>query len=130
MGSIFYGEGFSPLAMKKISIKHLQLFEDRSDTACRVVLKPRAHGDMWGGGNAHGGGNGRIWIAMPSPQTPDCRGGVFAVFAKIPPPICPPYARILSRPPFPVVMARMVMSAREVFVATRHAASRLGAASF
>ena len=33
---------------------------------------------------------------MKSPQTPDCRGGVFAVFAKIPPPICPPYARILS----------------------------------
>jgi len=35
-------------------------------------------------------------IAMKSPQTPDCRGGVFAVFAKIPPPICPPHARILS----------------------------------
>ena len=56
---------------------------------------------------------GDIWVAMRSamkaPQTPDCRGGVFAVFAKIPPPICPPYARILSRPPFPVVMARMVM---------------------
>ena len=39
MGSIFYGEGFSPLAMKKISIKQLQLFEDRSDAACRVVVK-------------------------------------------------------------------------------------------
>ena len=35
-------------------------------------------------------------VAMASPPTPDCRGGVFAVFAKIPPPICPPYARILS----------------------------------
>ena len=32
-------------------------------------------------------------------------------------------------PPFPVVMARMVMSARKVFVATWRAASRLGAAS-
>ena len=78
---------------------------------------------------AHGGGNGRplgaMRIAMKSPQTPDCRGGVFAVFAKIPPPTCPPHARILSRPPFPVVISRMVMSARVVFVATRRAASRL-----
>ena len=32
---------------------------------------------------------GGIWIAMASPQTPDCRGGVFAVFAKIPPPTAP-----------------------------------------
>ena len=38
--------GLSPLAMKNVSIKHLQLFEDRSDAACRVVLKPRAHGGM------------------------------------------------------------------------------------
>ena len=38
--------GLSPLAMKKISITHLQLFEDRSDAACRVVLKPRVHGGM------------------------------------------------------------------------------------
>ena len=30
---------FPPLAMKKVSIKHLQLFEDRSDVACRVVIK-------------------------------------------------------------------------------------------
>ena len=35
----------------------------------------------------YGGGDGRPLGAMPSPQTPDCRGGVFAVFAKIPPPI-------------------------------------------
>ena len=28
-----------PLAMKNVSIKHLQLFEDRSDAACRVVVK-------------------------------------------------------------------------------------------
>ena len=45
---------------------------------------------------AHGGGNGRplgaMRIAMKSPQTPDCRGGVFAVFAKIPPPIPSPAA--------------------------------------
>ena len=39
MDSIFYGEGFSPLAMKNVSIKHLQLFEDRSDAACRIVVK-------------------------------------------------------------------------------------------
>ena len=31
--------GLSPLAMKNVSIKHLQLFEDRSDAACRVVIK-------------------------------------------------------------------------------------------
>ena len=28
-----------PLAMKNVSIKHLQLFEDRSDAARRVVIK-------------------------------------------------------------------------------------------
>ena len=28
-----------PLAMKNVSIKHLQLFEDRSDAACCVVVK-------------------------------------------------------------------------------------------
>jgi len=37
---------------------------------------------------------GDIWIAMrctmQSPQMADCRGGVFAVFAKIPPPIPSP----------------------------------------
>ena len=32
------------------------------------------------------GRNGGTRIAMISPQTPDCRGGVFAVFAKISPP--------------------------------------------
>ena len=40
----FMERAFPPLAMKNVSIKHLQLFEDRSDAACRVVLKPRAHG--------------------------------------------------------------------------------------
>ncbi len=43
---------------------------------------------------------GGIWIAMriamASSPTPDCRGGVFAVFAKISPPTCPPCARTLS----------------------------------
>ena len=46
MDSIFYGEGFSPLAMKNVSITHLQLFEDRSDAACRVVVKTTG---SWGG---------------------------------------------------------------------------------
>ena len=44
-------------------------------------------------------GNGRIWIAMISPPTPDCRGGVFAVFAKIPPPV--PFLTIMPIPCFP-----------------------------
>jgi len=68
----------------------------------------------------------RQWAAFGrnADRNADCRGGVFAVFAKIPPPTCPPHARILSRPPFPVVISRMVMSARVVFVATRRAASR------
>ena len=30
---------FRPLAMKNVSIKHLQLFEDRSDAACRFVYE-------------------------------------------------------------------------------------------
>ena len=64
---------------------------------------------------------GAMRIAMKSPQTPDCRGGVFAVFAKIPPPICPPHMRASYRmPPLPVVVARMAMLARVVFVATWH----------
>ena len=54
MGSIFYEEGFPPLAMKKISIKHLQLFEDRSDAACRVVVKTGI--SMCGMIRAYGGG--------------------------------------------------------------------------
>ena len=51
MDSIFYGEGFSPLAMKNVSIKHLQLFEDRSDAACRVVVKTTG---SWGDAGWHG----------------------------------------------------------------------------
>ena len=51
MDSIFYGEGFSPLAMKNVSIKHLQLFEDRSDAAYRVVVKTTG---SWGDAGWHG----------------------------------------------------------------------------
>ena len=62
-------------------------------------------------------------IAMPSPQTPDCRGGVFAVFAKIPPPI-PSLAAHPIEASIPCGDSRMVMSAQRVFVATQRAASR------
>ena len=68
------------------------------------------------------GGMVRAWrwqwaaFGRNADRNADCRGGVFAVFAKIPPPTCPPHARILPRPPFPVVISRMVMSARVVFV--------------
>ena len=56
MGSIFYGEGFPPpLAMKNVSIKHLQLFEDRSDAACRVVVKTTG---SWGDAGRH---STRVW---------------------------------------------------------------------
>ena len=60
---------------------------------------------------------------MKSPQTPDCRGGVFAVFAKIPPPIPSPAAHPIEAS-IPCGDSRMVMSAQRVFVATRRAASR------
>ena len=64
--SIFYGEGFPPLAMKNVSIKHLQLFEDRSDAACRVVLKtiksPRWEACGVGMVCANGGGGARMRI--------------------------------------------------------------------
>ena len=80
--------------MKNVSIKHLQLFEDRSDVACRVVIKTigsQVEGMRGGHGMRMVAAMGDIWVAMrsamKSPQTPDCRGGVFAVFAKIPPPI-------------------------------------------
>ena len=39
-------------------------------------------------------------IAMVSPQTPDCRGGVFAVFAKIPPPPVPSTIRRHGSPAY------------------------------
>ena len=60
MGSILYGEGFSPLAMKNVSITHLQLFEDRSDTACRVVIKTGV--SMCAMVCAYGGGGARMRI--------------------------------------------------------------------
>ena len=63
----------------QIGFNHaIPFLEDRSDAACRVVLKPQAHGAMWGGGNAHGGGNGRHWDRNAIPANADCRGGVFA----------------------------------------------------
>ena len=106
----FMERAFPPLlAMKDVSIKHLQLFEDRSDAACRVVVKTigshrwEARGVAW---YAHEGGtNGRplgaMRIAMKSPQMDDCRGGVFAVFAKIPPPIPSPAAHPIRCLPSP-----------------------------
>ena len=53
----------------------------------------------------------------------DCRGGVFAVFAKIPPPIPSPAAHPIEAS-IPCGDSRMVMSAQRVFVATWRAASR------
>ena len=47
-----------PLAMKNVSIKHLQLFEDRSDAACRVVVKTTG---SWGGMRGGHGTRMRIW---------------------------------------------------------------------
>ena len=76
---------------------------------------------------------GDIWVAMrsamKSPQTPDCRGGVFAVFAKIPPPIPSPAAHPIeaSLPRGDGPHGHVGTAA--VFVATWRAASRLGAAS-
>ena len=43
---------------------------------------------MWGGGNAHGGGNGRHWDRNAIPANADCRGGVFAT-RRFPRPSCP-----------------------------------------
>ena len=57
------------------------------------------------------------------PRNADCRGGVFAVFAKISPPTCPPYARTLSAFSLPCgALPHGVMLARAVFVATWRAA--------
>ena len=44
--------------MKNVSIKHLQLFEDRSDAACRVVVKTTG---SWGGMRGGHGTRMRIW---------------------------------------------------------------------
>ena len=46
--------------MKNVSIKHLQLFEDRSDAACRVVIKTGV--SMCGMVRANGGGGARMRI--------------------------------------------------------------------
>ena len=57
--------GLSPLAMKNISIKHLQLFEDRSDAACRVVVKTgvSAGGMVY----VYCGGRGNLRVAKTPP---------------------------------------------------------------
>ncbi|MFC2508714.1 MAG: hypothetical protein ACFNYD_08045, partial [Bacteroides sp.] len=47
----------------------------RPNSAASVIKTVALHVVVW---YAHGGGNGDIGIAMISPQTPDCRGGVFA----------------------------------------------------
>ena len=44
--------------MKNVSIKHLQLFEDRSDAACRVVAKTIRSPKV---GGMRGGHGMRIW---------------------------------------------------------------------
>ena len=46
--------------MKNVSIKHLQLFEDRSDAACRVVIKTGV--SLCGMVRAYGGGGARMRI--------------------------------------------------------------------
>ena len=72
----------------------------------------------------------RQWAAFgrDADRNADCRGGVFAVFAKIPPPIPSPATHPIEAS-IPCGDSRMVMSAQRVFVATQRAASRLGAAS-
>ena len=52
--------------MKNVSIKHLQLFEDRSDAACRVAVKtirsPKVGGMRGGMVRAYGGAGARMRI--------------------------------------------------------------------
>ena len=57
--------------------------------------------------------------------TPDCRGGVFAVFAKISPPVAHPSSppRASPCPPFPALCPSTVGTG--AFVATWRAASRI-----
>ena len=89
--------------MKKISITHLQLFEDRSDAACRVVLKPRAHAARHAG--RHGtrmmaAAMDALWARCGSQCRPRKRPTVGAGSSRFsrrfPRPFAPPYARILS----------------------------------
>ena len=89
--------------MKNVSIKHLQLFEDRSDAACRVVLKPRAHAARHAG--RHGtrmkaAAMGDLWARCGSQCRPRKRPTVGAGSSRFsrrfPRPFAPPYARILS----------------------------------
>ena len=95
----------------------------------RRYIKSRSPRVAW---YAHGGGNGRIWIATPSPQMPDCRGGVFAT-RRFPRPSYSPYAPTM--PPVAIPLTATVAVGRAcaygcgAFVATWRAASRLCAAS-
>ena len=96
---------------------------------CRVVLKPRAHGGMRGGMACAWR---RPWATFGSQCDAQCNprkwptvgAGSSRFSRRFPRPSRPP-PRILSRPPFPVVMARMVMSAQMLFVVTWRAASQL-----
>ena len=65
--------------MKNISIKHLQLFEDRSDAACRVVVKTGV--SMCGMARAWW----RPWAAFgrDADRNADCRGGVLDCALKV-----------------------------------------------
>ena len=71
---------------------------------------------------------GGLWARCGSQchprKRPTVGAGSSRFSRRFPRPSRPP-PRILSRPPFPVVMARMVMSARMLFVATWRAASQL-----
>ena len=104
MGSIFYGEGFSPLAMKNISIKHLQLFEDRSDAACRVVVKTGV--SVGGMVYVYCGGRGNLRVAKTPPLQSALRGDRGGDYH--------------PRPPF---TPRRQQRERRRRITTRHAAS-------
>ena len=81
------------------------------------------------GGDAMGGTR----IAMISPQTPDCRGGVFAVFAKIPPPVAhpPPPPRAFPCSPLPAHRPRHANPPRLVpSTIRRHGSPAYGASRF
>ena len=58
--------------MKNVSIKHLQLFEDRSDAACRVVVKTgvSAGGMVY----VYGDGRGNLRVAKTPPLQSALRG--------------------------------------------------------
>jgi len=65
MGQSFMERASPPLAMKNVSIKHLQLFEDRSDAACRVVVKTGV--SVGGMVYVYCGGRGNLRVAKTQP---------------------------------------------------------------